>query len=100
MELGILVNSDERLADVLGMTHAALKAGFQVRIFPMDSGTKFLEKEDFTSLSSLDGVKMAYCALSAENWKVDTSGVPKVIKAGDQYDNSQMQNEADKIIIL
>jgi len=100
MELGILVNSDQREKEVIGITNAALDAGHSVRIFPMDCGTRLLESPAFIRLSEIEGVSMAYCALSAENWKVNTDGVPKSIKAGDQFNNAMMQNETDKVIVL
>jgi len=100
MELGILVNSDGFEDTVIGVTNAALAAGHTVRIFPMDAGTRLLESPDFVELSGLEGVAMAYCALSAGNWKVKTDGLPEVIKAGDQFDNAMLHNETDRVIIL
>lgn len=100
MKLGILVNSDKHCEEIIGITKAALNQGHEVIIFPMDIGTKLLENPDFVGLSDLSGVSMSYCELSSKNVNANTDGLPKKIKAADQYSNSIMQHEADRVLVF
>jgi len=100
MKLGILVNTDKNLEDVIGITKAALSKGHELYIFAMDIGTKLLEKPSYTELSKLEGVTMAFCDLSSKNVEANTEGLPEEIDRGDQYRNAIMNNTSDKMIIL
>ncbi|HCC68894.1 MAG TPA: hypothetical protein DEP99_03305, partial [Nitrospiraceae bacterium] len=61
MKLGIFVNTDRHLADVIGVTKAAVLKGYEVIIFTMDDGVKLLENPSFTALYKFQGVSMSYC---------------------------------------
>ena len=79
MKLGILVNTDKCLEDVVGITKEALLRGHKVGIFAMDAGTRFLEKTAYSDLCRLNSVQMAFCAHSAEKEDVETGAVPAEI---------------------
>ncbi len=100
MKLGILVNTDKHLADVIGITEAAQSQGHEVAIFTMDEGTRLLEDPCYVGLSELKGVTMSFCDHSATQLKVLTSDLPDQIIRGGQYNNSVMNHESDKVIIM
>jgi len=101
MKLGILVNSAENLAQVLGITKAAARQqGIEAIVFVMDDGTRLFSRQEFCELGGLRGVSMSYCKHSAEELGVETDHLPASIAAGSQYNNAMMNNRADKVIVL
>lgn len=100
MKLGIMVNTNKHLEDILGITKSAISKGHEVTLFSMDDGTKLLDNPSFTDLSNTKGVKMSFCDYSAKGLVVSTEGIPKEIACGSQYDNATMSHESDKVIIL
>ena len=100
MKLGILINTDKALEDVVGITKEALSRGHEVTLFAMDTGTRFLQEKDYSDLCSLEGVRMSFCAHSAEKENVQTGSVPAAITHGSQFDNAVMNNESDVVIVL
>lgn len=100
MKLGILVNTDKCLEDVVGLTKEALSRGHEVSIFAMDAGTRFLENTEYSDLCRFNSVQMAFCAHSAEKENVETEAVPAEIASGSQYENAVMNNESDVVVVL
>jgi len=100
MKLGILINTDKHLEDVLGIVKSALSKGHEIIIFNMDDGTKLLGKPTFTELCKTKGVKMAFCDHSAKELGVSTEGLSSDIVCGSQYDNATMHHDADRMIVL
>lgn len=100
MKLGIFVNTDRHLTDVLGITKAALSKGHEVIIFNMDDGSKLLTNPAFTDLCKEKGVSMSFCDHSAKGMNVDTKGVPPEIVCGSQFNNSVMVDSTDRVIVL
>lgn len=99
MKLGILVNTDRHLRDVLGTTRAALAGGHEVVIFVMDEGTRLLKDSEFAGLCGLQGVTMSFCDHSAQQLKVET-GVPEEIVCGSQYNHAMMLHAVDRLVVL
>ncbi|GMT42126.1 MAG: hypothetical protein IEMM0002_0537 [bacterium] len=100
MELGILVNTDKNLPDVIGLTKSALSKGYKVVIFSMDEGTKLLGNSSFTGLGDLDGVEISYCDHSARDCDAKTEGLSEKIKGGSQVNNAMMNQSTNKIVVL
>ncbi|MBI3393907.1 MAG: hypothetical protein HY039_12125 [Nitrospirae bacterium] len=100
MKLGILVNTDKHLQDVVGLTNAAVSKGHEVIIFAMDEGTRLVEDPSYTGLSKLPGVSMSVCDYSALEYHVKIEAIPETIKCGSQFNNAVMNKEADRIVIL
>lgn len=100
MRLGILVNTDRHLDDVLGIVNAALAKGHEVIIFNMDEGTKLLVERSFLSLCERDNVKMSFCDLNAKQLNINKEGIPGEIICGSQFDNARMVHDADRVIRL
>lgn len=100
MKLGILVNTDKHLADILGITKASLSKGHEVTIFQMDDGTKLIGDSSFTELCKSEGVNMSFCDHSAKGLNVSTDGIPDDIACGSQFDNANMNHDCDKVIVL
>lgn len=100
MKLGIFVNTDKHLADVVGLVKAALSKGHEVVMFNMDDGTKLLHTPEFAELCTTKGVTMSFCDHSAKHIGVASEGLPKEIVCGSQYNNATMNHEADRVIIL
>jgi len=100
MKLGILVNTDKYLDDILGITKSALAKGHEVIIFNMDDGTKLLNNPSFNELCKTPGVKMSFCDHSAKKLNLNTEGIPSEIVCGSQFDNANMNHEADRVIVL
>ena len=100
MKLGILVNTDRHLRDIVGLTTAAVAGGHEVALFAMDAGTRLLGDPSYTELCRLPGVAMSVCEHSARGHGVETAGLPKEIVCGSQYHNAVMVNSADRVIVL
>lgn len=100
MIIGILVNTDKHLDDIVGITQAAISKGHEVSIFAMDDGTRLIEKTPFTELCKIKGVKMSFCDHSAIQLGTSKEGVPKEITCGSQFDNANMHHDSDKVIVL
>ncbi len=100
MKLGILVNTNKHLEDILGITKSAVSKGHEVTLFNMDDGTKLLGNPSFTELCNTKGVTMSFCDHSAKNANISTEGIQKEIACGSQYDNAIMSHESDKLIVL
>ena len=58
MKLGILVNTDRHLRDIVGLTTAAVAGGHEVVLFAMDAGTRLLGDPSYTELCRLPGVAL------------------------------------------
>ena len=100
MKIGILVNSDKRLDDIVGITRAAVEKGHEVNIFAMDEGVRLLCEPEFTGLCGIDGVEMSYCDHSTDQLKCKPKGIPGEIVCGSQYDNAAMAHNSDRVIVL
>lgn len=100
MKLGILINTDKRAADVIGLTEAAVLKGHEVVLFMMDAGVRFLHNPSITALHKLPGVSLSFCSYSAEQLDVSTKGLPKIITSGSQFNNAEMVKNTDRVIVL
>lgn len=100
MKLGILVNTDKHLQEIVGLTNAALSKGHEVILFAMDEGTRLIENPLYTGLCGIPGVSMSVCDYSAMEYGVKIEGLPEAIKVGSQFNNAVMNKEADRIVIL
>ena len=100
MKLGILVNSDKHLNDIVGIVNSASSKGHEVMLFTMDKGINLLAQDAFKNLCSVDGVTMSYCDHSATNEGFNKDGMPEAIVCGSQFDNANMMHAADKVITL
>ena len=100
MKLGIFVNTDRHLADVVGLIKAAVSKGHEVILFNMDDGTKLLGTPEFKELCRTKGVSMSFCDHSAKHIGISTEGLPQEIVCGSQYNNAVMMHDADRVIVL
>lgn len=100
MKLGILVNTHDHLAEIVGIVRAATAKGHEVNLFAMDEGTRLLEEKEYTSLVELPGVVMSYCDHSTKELKVNTEGLSPSIDRSSQYSNAQMNHYSDKVLVL
>ena len=100
MKLGILVNTDKHLNDIVGITKSALSKGHEVTIFNMDVGTKLLGNSSLHELCKTEGVTMSFCDHSAKREEIVSDGIPSEVVCGSQFDNANMNHETDKMIVL
>ena len=100
MKLGILINTDRHLSDILGITKAAFSKGHEVIIFNMDEGTRLLGNPSFWELCGMNGVRMSFCDYNARGLGVSKEGIPDEIVCGSQLNNAEMIHEADRVIVL
>ncbi len=100
MKLGIMVTTDRHLAQIRGITQAALTHGHTVAIFATDEGAKLLADHQFSSLSALAGVRMSYCDHSAACYGGRPAALPEAVAQAGQFENAIMVSESDKILIL
>ncbi len=84
IKLGIPVNTNKRLDDVLGLTNAAFSKGHEAAIFTMDEGTKLLEQPFYSGLCTLQGVTMSFCDHGVQRLGATTDGLPKETTCGSQ----------------
>jgi len=100
MKLGILVNREDHLNEIIGITKAALERGHEVVVFTMDVGTRLFKRPEYSDLCGLNGVKMSFCDHNAKMFRAGTEGIPEAISRGSQYDNASMMHECEKVIVL
>jgi hypothetical protein len=100
MKLGILVNTEDHLTDVIGLTNAAIERGHEVTIFTMDAATRLFRHPEYSEMCGLRGVKMSFCDHNAKKFEAPTEGLSEAISRGSQYDNAGMMHECDKVIVL
>jgi predicted peroxiredoxin len=100
MKIGILVNTNNHLDAVVGITRAAVAKGHEVSLFSMDDGSRLFSEKDYIELHKLEGVRMSFCSHNAEGMGISTVGLPEAIVSGSQYNNAEMNNEADRVIVL
>ncbi len=100
MKLGIFVNTNRHLADVVGLVKAAVAKGHEVVLFNMDDGTKLLGTPEFGMLCGMQGVSTSFCDHSAKHMGVATEGLPQEVVCGSQYNNAVMMHDADRVIVL
>ncbi len=100
LKLGILVNTDKNVKEVVGLAKAAVLKGHEVIIFMMDEGVRLLHRSPIANLAKIPGITISFCQYSADIIGVSTSKIAKGITSGSQYDNAAMNKEADKVIIL
>ena len=100
MKLVILVNRDDHLEHIVGLTRAATGKSHEVRIFAMDSGTRLLDDALFVDLASLPGVSMCACGHSMDREGIKGDGLPEAVVRGSQLNYSMMNRDADRVIVL
>jgi len=100
MKLGILVNREDHLNDIIGITLAALERDHEVVVFTMDVGTRLFKRPEYSELCGLNGVKMSFCDHNAKMFEAQTGDIPEEIICGSQFDNASMMHECDKVIVL
>ncbi|MFV1997836.1 MAG: DsrE family protein [Acidiferrobacterales bacterium] len=100
MKLGILINTDRHLEDILGITNAAIAGNHETNIFIMDEGTRLLENELFAALAKLPAVTITLCEHSAKSFGIDTDDLSKDINCASQFNNAMMNHNSDRMIVL
>ena len=100
MKLGILVNTDKNVNDVIGLVKAAVSKGHEVVLFNMDKGIPALENDAYRQLCKTSGVSIAYCDHSSKSMNLNKDGIPEEVACGSQFDNANMMHDADKVIVL
>ncbi len=100
MKLGILVNTDRHLDQVLGIIRAAVSKSHEVTVFAMDDGLRLLSDPSFSGLAGTDNVSMSICRHSAERLEIETENLAEGITAGSQFENALMAHDADRMIVL
>ncbi|MEE8328791.1 MAG: hypothetical protein V3R54_02545 [Thermodesulfovibrionia bacterium] len=100
MKLGIFVNTDRHVDDIVGLTKAAVSKGHEVIIFIMDIGVNLLNNPSLAGLCSESGVSINYCDYNAGKMGISKEGIPEKIGCGSQFDNATMNHEADRVIVL
>lgn len=100
MKLGILVNTDRHVKDLVGLAKAALSKGHEVIVFFMDSGVKLLLSQNVKDLCHNPGISMSYCDYTTEKNGVSKDDFCDKMICGSQYNNATMNSEADRVILL
>jgi sulfur relay (sulfurtransferase) complex TusBCD TusD component (DsrE family) len=100
LKFGILINTDKYAKEVIGLTKAATLKGHEVILFMMDDGVKLLRNSSVVNLHKIPGVSMRFCQYSTDVIGVSTNRLAKEIVSGSQYDNAEMNREADRVIVL
>ncbi len=100
MKLGILVNTDKHIEDLIGLSKAALSKGHEVLVFFMDDGVKLLHDPGITDLSENSGINMSFCDYTTQQIGISKDGISDRIICGSQYNNATMNHEADRVIVL
>ncbi len=100
MKLGILVNTNKHVEDLIGLAKAALSKGHEVLVFFMDDGVRLLTDPGITDLCGNSGINMSYCDYTTQQNGISKEGICDKIICGSQYNNATMNHEADRVIVL
>ncbi|MBC8412328.1 MAG: DsrE family protein [Nitrospira sp.] len=100
MKLGILVNTDRHLDEIEGISMAALKKGHEVAVFFMDEGVRLLADKKISGLAEVDNINMSYCDYSTMRIGLCKEGISDNISCGSQFDNSSMNHDSDRVVVL
>ncbi len=100
MKLGILVNTDRHADDLTGIAKAALAKGHNVVMFFMDDGVRLLTNPEISELAGKPQISISYCDYTVQSTDVSIDGIHENIDCGSQYNNSLMNHDADRVIIL
>jgi peroxiredoxin family protein len=100
MKLGIMVTTDRHLTHLAGITRAAVARGHEVVIFNTDEGVRLIRDPEYQCLGELPGVRMSFCDLMTDRHGVSKEGLPELCRQGNQYDNSTMAHNAQRVINL
>jgi peroxiredoxin family protein len=100
LKLGILVNTDRHVKDLIGLTNAALSKGHEVIVFFMDAGVKLLANAKVKGLCENSRISMSFCDYTTQKNGISKEGICDKIVCGSQYDNATMNHVADRVIVL
>ncbi|QWR76157.1 DsrE family protein [Candidatus Magnetomonas plexicatena] len=100
MTIGLLITRDGFTQDIIGLTKAAVKKGHQVILFMMDDGARHSQNKDIVALKDLPGVSMSLCDHSAKLRNITEDMIPAGCTAGSQYQNSVMNQDADRVLLI
>jgi len=100
MKLGILVNKERHLKEIIGLTLAATKQNHKVIIFAMDKGICLLQSNEFINLAKSTDVSISFCKHSAETQGINAENIVADIIGGSQLNNAMLMHQADKVVVL
>ncbi|MEO5358698.1 MAG: hypothetical protein H7844_15565 [Nitrospirae bacterium YQR-1] len=100
MTIGLLITRDGFSQDIIGLTKAAVNKGHQVILFMMDDGARHSQSKDVVALKDIPGVTMSLCDHSAKLRDITEGMIPEGCTAGSQYQNSVMNQDADKVLVI
>ncbi|MBI4684149.1 MAG: DsrE family protein [Nitrospirae bacterium] len=100
MKLGILVNKERHLREIIEITMAAVSKGHRVNIFVVEEGVNILSNPDFIRLHEINGVRISFCDYSSKELNIFKENIPEEIICGSQMNNAAMVHESDRVIVL
>ena len=98
MQLGIVATRDVLELHVIGLATAAVARGWSCRCFLTDRGVQLIHSASFLELARSGKLRVEVCEKSWEHYGDGSS--PDGIILGSQYQNAELANLCDKIIVL
>lgn len=98
MLLGIVATTEFCAEHLVGLTSAAAARGWRCRGFLTDRGVRLLHSADLLELVGTNRLDLAVCEHS---WEIYGSGAaPAGVTMASQYQNAELANQCDKVIVL
>ncbi len=102
MHIGIVITDDRYMNNAINLLRTASLKGFETECFLTDRGILLLNSANFTDLTDQIGCKVSVCEYS-----IDRLGETKNIEKfkdktviGGQYQDAELVNRSDKIIVF
>jgi len=100
MKLGIHVNTNRHMTELLSIASAAVERGHGVSVFLTSEGVGLLTEKRMSELASIDGVDVSFCDYVASRMGIVRDELAEQIRAGSQLDNAIMVRDSDRVISL
>lgn len=103
MRLGIVVTDGTFAAHAIGVLDAASSRGWQVRCFLTDTGVNLLADPGFVERARARPGAVSVCEHSVESLaagRFDRQALAGPIVFGGQYQNAQLANACDRVLVF
>ena len=100
MRLGIHVNTNRHMRELMSIARAAVDRGHTVSVFVMAEGTSLLAEKGMGELASIGGVDVSFCDYNAKEMGINRDEAAEPLRTGSQLDNAIMVRDSDRVVSL
>lgn len=97
MLLGLVAASETEERHLVGLAAAAASRGWQIRCFLTDRGVLLARSAALLDLAGTGAIQLTVCEHS---WELFGGGVAPKVTMGSQYQNAELADVCDRVIVL